>query len=91
MGKARVILVVLGVCLCLAAADLWLLGKIHFCRLWLTREQSQEERQALESKAKNLTIVFVMVNLSAVGVLAALGIHARTKGGRGGTPRPAGD
>jgi len=47
MHRSKLILFVLLLGVCLAVADFWLLGKIHFSRLWLTREQNQEERQAL--------------------------------------------
>jgi hypothetical protein len=82
VSNAKVILLILVVSLCLAAADLWLLGKIHFCRLWLTRAQNLEERQALESKATALTYTFVIVNLSAVGALVVFGIKTRSKKNR---------
>ena len=79
MRKLKTLLLILVSCLCLLALDLWLFGKIHFCRLWLTREQNLEERQVLEKKAKKLTYALLIVNLSALGGFVVFVLNRRSK------------
>jgi len=83
MRNLKVMLVILAVALSLIVADLWLLGKIHFARLWLTREQNLEQRQALEHKAKAFTQAFVIVNVSALSVAVVFAMRARSKAKQG--------
>ena len=75
MRKLKTILLIILACLALGAADLWLLGKVHFCHLWLTREKDPVERHALETKAQKFTYVFWAINLAAGGILLFIGMR----------------
>jgi len=79
LRRTRIIVGLAVAFACLVAADIWLLGEIHRCKLWLTREQDLEERQDLESRAKSLGYTLTVVNLAALGLIAIFGVTARSR------------
>ena len=78
-GRMRKGIILLFACLCLMTLDVWLLGKLHFCHLDLTRNHKQEERQQIEITYRRLVWSFAALNISvATGlIIAAIKLRSR--------------